>query len=133
MLANSLCRFYTVPGVSVHLDVNVDDVSLDIETAVPCGLIINELISNSLKHAFTDIEGTGIIRVSFARKGCSYVLKIHDNGKGLPASFDINNTTSMGLEIIAILTQQLDGNIRAQNDDGASFEITFPGVEKNAA
>ena len=133
MLANSLCRSYSVPGVSVYLDVNVDDLSLDIETAVPCGLIINELISNSLKHAFSEMEGTGIIRVSFSRQDGSYILKIQDNGKGLPESFDINNPTSMGLEIISILTQQLDGEICAQNEEGASFVITFPGVEKNAA
>ena len=133
MLANSLCRFYTVPGVSVHLDVQVDDVSLDIETAVPCGLIINELISNSLKHAFKETEGTGTIKVSFYRDACSYVLKIKDDGIGLPESFDLENTTSMGLEIISILTQQLDGNISAKNDKGASFEISFPGVEKRAA
>ena len=84
MLANSLCRFYTIPGVSVMLDVNVKDVSLDIETAVPCGLIINELVSNSLKHAFTPEKEVGTISISFMQVGCNYVLRIGDDGKGLP-------------------------------------------------
>jgi PAS domain S-box-containing protein len=131
MLANSLCRFYTIPGVSVNMDIHVEDVNLDIETAVPCGLIINELISNSLKHAFIDREGTATISVVFRHSGCQYVLQISDDGIGLPDDFDPSKSSSMGMEIISILTQQLDGCLHIDGNDGAAFEIAFPRKEKS--
>ena len=130
MLSNSLCRFYTIPGVSIHLDIQVEDVALDLETAVPCGLIINELISNSLKHGFNNHEGTGVISVSFKNAGCRYVLNVSDNGVGLPTDFDPDSGASMGMEIVSILTQQLDGRLQAVGDDGAHFEISFPVKQK---
>ncbi len=131
MLANSLCRFYSIPGVSILLDVQVDDVSLDLETAVPCGLIINEIISNSLKHAYKGREGTGTISVAFKKTDCSYVLEIRDDGIGLPEDFRLSNASTMGMEIVSILTQQLDGKIRILGSKGAAFEIKFPQKEKH--
>jgi PAS domain S-box-containing protein len=133
MLANSLCRFYAVSGVAVNLDIRVEDVSLDIESAVPCGLIINELISNSLKHAFIGREGRGTIWVDFARVGCRYVLRIGDDGVGLPVGFDIASSSTMGMEIVSILTQQLDGQLRTEAAKGACFEISFPRKAKHAS
>ena len=126
MLANSLCRFYEVPDVVVSLDINVDRVSLDIDSAVPCGLIINELISNSLKHGFVGRQGQGLVYVDFAQVDCRYVLRIGDDGIGLPVGFDLNVATSMGMEIVSILTQQLDGLIKVDGTQGACFEISFP-------
>ena len=130
MLANSLCRFYSVPGVSVSLDIHVDNVALDIETAVPCGLIINELISNSLKHAFKGREGRGTIFVTFKSVNCRYVLEIGDDGVGLPKGFEPSDSSSMGMEIVSILTQQLDGRLRVDGANGARFEISFPRKDK---
>lgn len=126
LLTNSLSRSYVVPGVSVFVDVNVENVVLDLETAVPCGLIINELVSNSLKHAFHDKEETGIIDIDFVTTDCSFDLRISDNGSGLPPDFDLSQNTSMGLEIVTILTDQLEGSLSAHNDDGAVFQISFP-------
>lgn len=125
-LTTSLSRSYSVPGVSVHVDVKVQNVLLDLETAVPCGLVINELVSNSLKHAFVGKEGVGIIDIDFAINDCNYELRIADNGIGLPPEFDVNRNTSMGLEIVSILTAQLEGTLSARNEDGAVFEIKFP-------
>ena len=130
MLANSLCRFYTIPGVSINLDIHVDDVKLDIETAVPVGLIINELVSNSLKHAFKGRKGCGTVSVSFRQVGCRYVLQISDDGVGLPVGFEPSMSSSMGMEIVSILTQQLDGRLQIDGSKGARFEISFPKVEK---
>jgi len=127
-LTNSLSRSYTVPGVSVFVDVNVENVVLDLETAVPCGLIINELVSNSLKHAFHDKEETGIIDIDFVSTDGSYDLRVADNGVGLPSDFDLKRNTSMGLEIITILIDQLEGTLSAYDDDGAVFQIQFPRV-----
>jgi PAS domain S-box-containing protein len=126
LLTNSLSRSYVVPGVSVFVDVNVENVVLDLGTAVPCGLIINELVSNSLKHAFHDKEETGIIDIDFVTTDCSFDLRISDNGSGLPPDFDLGQNTSMGLEIVTILTDQLEGSLSAHNDDGAVFQISFP-------
>ncbi|MCZ6503368.1 MAG: triple tyrosine motif-containing protein, partial [Gammaproteobacteria bacterium] len=130
-LATSLCRFYAVPGVDILLDINVDNVSLDLETAVPCGLIINEIISNSLKHAFENGQGTGTISVDFRVSGCSYVLNISDDGKGLPEDFQLVDGSSMGMEIVSILTQQLDGKIKIVGNQGAAFKISFPRKTKH--
>ena len=126
-----MCRFYVVPGVDILLDVKVDNVSLDLETAVPCGLIINEIISNSLKHAFNDGQGTGTISVDFRKSGCNYELNIGDDGKGLPEDFRLADSSSMGMEIVSILTQQLDGKIQIVGTHGAAFKIRFPRKTKH--
>jgi len=131
MLANSLHRFYSVPDTIVSLDIQVDNVALDIEIAVPCGLIINELISNSLKHAFKGQKGKGQIYIHFRSVGCQYLLEIGDNGKGLPSDFSVDSTTSMGMEIVSILTQQIDGRLDFESNEGASFKIAFPRKEKH--
>lgn len=125
-LTNSLSRSYSIPGVSVHVGVNVDNVLLDLETAVPCGLVINELVSNSLKHAFLGKEGVGMINIDFVAGDESYDLRIADNGLGLPADFDPHKNVSMGMEIVSILTMQLEGELKSHNDEGAVFEISFP-------
>ena len=133
MLANSLHRFYSVQGVIVRLDIQVFDVALDIDTAVPCGLIINELISNALKHAFKGREGRGTISVHFNKVGCRYVLEISDDGVGLPEGFEVESSSSMGMEIVSILTQQLDGRLKYESDNGSRFEISFPRKEKDGS
>lgn len=125
-LTTSLSRSYRVPGVSVHVAVSVDDVALDLETAVPCGLIINELVSNALKHAFRGMQGTGIIDINFVSNDSDYELRISDNGCGLPIDFDPNKKMSMGMEIVSILTTQLEGKLKSHNQEGAVFDIRFP-------
>lgn len=133
MLASQLCRFYTVSNVLVTMDIKVEDVRLDIETAVPCGLIINELISNSLKHAFNGDNPEGVIKVRFIKEGCSYKLVISDNGIGFSKDVDLSEGSSLGMEIVSILTRQLEGNLNYKGSNGARFEITFPLKEKEAA
>lgn len=132
-LSTSLSRSYRVPGVEVQVLVNVENVSLDLDTAVPCGLIINELVSNSLKHAFAGTNiGKGTITVDFIATGCGYELKIADNGVGLPESFDPSRNASMGMEIVSILTSQLEGTLSFRNEHGATFEIKFPRLLEHA-
>lgn len=129
MLANGLLQFYRFDDLAIGLQIDVDDIYLDIDRAVPCGLIINELVSNSLKHAWKGRSGTGTISISFKRnnEGKDYCFSIGDDGVGVPADFDIDSATSMGLEIVRILTQQLDGTIKLRNDKGTTFTIEFPG------
>jgi len=130
-LATGLCRFYTIPGVEVQLEIFVDKVSLQLDTAVPCGLIINELISNALKHGFQAHRGeAAIIDVQFVRDQDWYRLVIADNGSGLPADFDVHASGSMGMEIVDILTQQLEGRLSFDSMDGARFVVEFPALER---
>ena len=126
MLANSLHRFYRLPDIIVSLNIQVFNVALDIETAVPCGLIINELISNAFKHAFKGRTGKGRITVLFDQTETEYILRISDDGNGLPEGFSLDTQSSMGTEIVVILTHQIDGNITFCNENGASFQIVFP-------
>ena len=89
----------------------------------------NELVSNSLKHAYKGKTGSGTITISFLPKedGDGYRFSVADDGNGVPDDFDIEDTSSMGLEIVRILTQQLDGTISINNTEGTEFVIEFPG------
>jgi two-component sensor histidine kinase len=128
MLANGLMRFYRFDNLALRLELDVVDVFLDIDTAVPCGLIINELVSNALKHAFKGRTGTGVIRITFqiTPDGTHYRFSVSDDGIGLPADMDIRQSSSMGLEIVRILTEQLDGHWTCVSDGGTEFVIEFP-------
>ena len=127
-LANGLLRFYRFDNLAVRLELEVVDIFLDIDTAVPCGLIINELVSNSLKHAFKGRSGEGLIKVVFrvTENGENYRFSVADNGNGIPEDLVIEDANSMGLEIVRILTEQLDGHWSCQVDEGTVFIIEFP-------
>jgi two-component sensor histidine kinase/ligand-binding sensor domain-containing protein len=130
MLANGLLRFYRFDNLVVGLKLDVKNVFLDIDTAVPCGLIINELVSNALKHAYNGKAGSGTITIKFhpISDGSRYRFSVADDGVGVPDDFDIQSAPSMGLEIVRILTEQLDGNISINNQHGTEFIIEFPGA-----
>ena len=122
-LVVSLTRSYTVnPGVRISIDIG--DVALDIDTAIPCGLIINELISNSLKYAFKG-EKSGEIKISLTYEDGLYKLRVSDDGIGLPPEIDFRNTPSLGLQLVVTLTEQLKGSIEHITGKGTMFVITF--------
>ncbi len=99
---------------------------LDIDTALRCGLIISELISNTLKHAFPDGK-SGEIRVDFQIDAEeTYTLTVGDNGIGLPENLDIEQTQSLGLRLVQILTHQLKGTVRCEGEHGTVWKISFP-------
>ena len=95
---------------------------------MPCGLIINELVSNSLKHGFIGRTGEGRVHVKFgpSEDGALYRFSVQDDGNGIDPSIDIENATTMGLEIVRILTQQLDGHWTYRSNGGAEFAVEFP-------
>jgi two-component sensor histidine kinase len=97
---------------------------LNMETAVPCGLIISEIVSNSLKYAFPN-EMNGEILVSLKTVEDGYELIIKDNGIGLPEELNIDNNKSLGLILVNSLTEQLDGEITIQRNHGTEFKIRF--------
>jgi len=134
---------YNINSRQVKLEVQVEKVSIDVETAIPCGLIVNELVSNALKHAFPSdyAPGTGSQRVgeiqvkleqsiastTEAEPTHSYVLTVRDNGIGLPQDFDPDTTKTLGLTLVRGLVSQVQGNIEINGDQGTEFKVTFAG------
>lgn len=121
-LVQSLYRSYGTS--SITLEVEGSDVSLGIDAAIPCGLIINELVSNSLKHAFPDDKGK--IRICFRSKDDDIELVVSDNGMGIPDTIDFRTTESLGLHLVTILVEdQLKGTVSLERSNGTTFIITF--------
>jgi len=109
----------------VVLELEIADVALGIDRAIPCGLVINELISNALKHAFPDGRA-GTVRVELvAVDGGRLRLTVRDDGIGLPPGFAIDRAESLGLQLVHTLAEQLDAVLVVRSDGGAAFELTF--------
>jgi PAS domain S-box-containing protein len=126
-LVSDLSRMYRSEGRDVKLIVHVDAIGLDLDVATPCGIILNELITNALKHAFAKWpEGGGEIRVSFKRTGGSFALTVADNGVGLPDLSALDHTTSLGWVLIRALGEQIGGQIHVDGSRGVSCTVVFP-------
>jgi len=123
-LAADLFHTYAADPSLIKLSINVEDVMLDINTAIPLGLVVNELISNSLKHGFP--EGReGKINIDFHSEDATLILTVFDNGVGFPTDLDFRNTESLGLRLVNSLTEQIDGKIELDRSQGTEFKITF--------
>ena len=124
-LANSLFRSYREQAGRVRLNIHAEPITLGIDTAVPCGLLVNELVSNALKYAFPDGR-EGELRIRLTRnEDATCTLVVADTGVGLPEGFDIRESATLGMELIRSLTKQLDGHLEVDRDGGTSFSITF--------
>jgi PAS domain S-box-containing protein len=114
----------------IRLTVKAADVYAPISVAIPCGLIVNELVTNALEHAFPE-EGTDErpeyeVQVTMDRAGGEYVLRVRDNGRGLPAGVDWRTTESLGLRLVEIwATRQLGGTLEVDVEDGTTFTVRF--------
>jgi PAS domain S-box-containing protein len=117
---------YNIKKGTIIPVLDIDDIKLNIETSVPCGLIITELVSNSLKYAFPD-QPKGELEVSLKTKGDQYELTISDDGVGFPVNIDFKNTDSLGLQLVNSLTDQIDGKIELTSapGKGTEFKIYF--------
>ena len=125
-LADHLFSSYGTDSKAIKLHVKVKDVSLDINTAIPCGLILNEIISNSLKHAFPDGRKGKIKIVMKSLKKNEIELTVSDNGIGIPDDVDFRETESLGLHLVSILAEdQLRGKIKLDKTKGTRFQIKF--------
>ena len=123
--APSLVEFYGAQG-RVEIAIIGDGVTLELERAVPYGLLLNELLSNALKHAFAG-EREGRIVISFARAGGTGTLSVVDDGVGLASGFEIDKVTSLGLKLVRNLARQLRGEVSFRDaDPGTAFEVQFP-------
>ncbi|MDP1744180.1 MAG: PAS domain S-box protein, partial [Bacteroidota bacterium] len=127
-ITNNLIYSYT-QNQTIDLKLDVGAIFLDLDSAIPCGLIINEIVTNALKYAFTEQEN-GEVSVSLTQKNDFIQLTISDNGKGLPSNIDFRNTESLGMQLVVTLVQQLGGEIVLDNSNGAKYTITFKMINK---
>ncbi|WP_321506554.1 PAS domain S-box protein [uncultured Methanoregula sp.] len=124
-LTKQIFQFYNIRHNQVAITITMDEITADIDTLIPAGLILNELVSNSLKHAFP--EGRkGIISIECERQESNTLRFIyHDDGAGLPPGFDWKNTESLGLRLVNNLVDQLNGTIDLSEGNGTTFIITL--------
>lgn len=131
-LSRFLYSTYMADPERITLKVDAGHLSIEIDRAIPCGLIVNELVSNALKHAFPDgRKGEITIRLCSGNDGMIR-LTVGDNGTGLPPGVDFRNTATLGLQLVNMLTKQLQGEFSILNDGGAVFSICFKSQVKNA-
>jgi PAS domain S-box-containing protein len=117
----NLCR---IDASAMTTEINVQDIGLDLESAVPCCLIINELLTNAFKHAFPDNRDR-VLNVCFIKTDETYILTIKDNGIGLPKGFNYLEANTLGLQLINVLTKQLRGTFQIKSDKGTEAVVTF--------
>ncbi len=118
-------KYIYAPEKEIHYDLHINDILLDVNHAIPCGLILNELITNAFKHAFPNTE-SGNISIWFKSVNKNgYEICVKDNGIGLPKDMDINNIESLGLNLITVLAKQIDGEIKVERNGGTTFVIRF--------
>ncbi len=128
-LSATLFRSYDFKAKTIALKLEVSPVFLNIDTAIPCGLILNELLSNSLKHGFpNDTPGEVLIQLD-ANADQSFSLTVQDNGVGFPQTVNFKTSKSIGLQLISGLTKQLHGTIEMSSDRGTLCKITFNEVK----
>ena len=124
-LATSLFHSYEGIEEKIALRLEIGEIALGLETAIPCGLILNELVTNAFKYAFPDGK-TGEVLIDLRDgPGAACVLKVRDNGIGLPPNVDFDNPTTLGLRLVQDLTYQLGGRIEINREGGTEFALTF--------
>jgi two-component sensor histidine kinase len=123
-LVEDVFQSYLPVGLTVNWAVKVANLDLELDLAIPCGLIVNELVSNAIKYAFPDGPG-GEILILFEKKSSQYSLMIQDNGIGFPDCLDFQHTESLGMQIVCALTRQLGGTIELNRISGTTFTIVF--------
>jgi two-component sensor histidine kinase len=125
-LAKSISDAYLSGRGNINVNLDIEDLSIELDELIPCGLIINEVLANSFKHAFSETED-GQILITLRKSPDNMVrLEIMDNGKGLPEDFDIKGIDSLGLKIVNTLVVQLDAEMALEGRDGTRFSIIFP-------
>ncbi|HEX2868253.1 MAG TPA: PAS domain S-box protein [Ignavibacteriales bacterium] len=120
-----LQRNYITDGKKIDFDISLDPIRLSIDTAIPCGLIVNELVSNAMKYAFTG-KDSGILILSVKKHEDGFVrMEIADNGRGFGPGFDIGSVSTLGLQLVQNLVDQIGGSMEVEDSSGVKFSITF--------
>lgn len=125
-LAEALVRSYSSPTLRVNLKVDTDSLYFDVDTSVPAGLVVTELVTNALKYGYN--EG-GMLNLFIALKKIddqdNVYLEVRDEGPGIPDKVDWRNTNTLGLQLVTMLAEQLEGKVELKNNGGTSFKIEF--------
>jgi two-component system CheB/CheR fusion protein len=123
-MSEDLFAFYSIDRDRIGLRTDLGAEFLTISQAVPCGLILNELITNSLKHAFPE-ERKGFVHISFKCSDDECILEVADDGAGLQEGIEPQKSTSMGLQLVRLIVEQLDGTLSVRTNGGTHFTISF--------
>jgi two-component sensor histidine kinase len=121
-LVRHIMSTYGMKEGEMGLELSIDNINLNIDTMIPCGLILNELVTNSLKHAFDDIKSSEI-GISLKEDDGQATLVYSDNGRGIPEHVNLQNSDTLGLQIINMLAVQLKGTVKLERDEGTRFTI----------
>jgi len=124
-LITNLYISFGVDAEKIKAVLKISDVNLNVSTAIPCGLIINELVTNCLKHAFPGDRKGEIVLSLQPLDGGGYELIVSDNGIGFPEQIDFRNTETLGLKLVISLTSQLDGEVELNRTGGSTVTIRF--------
>lgn len=123
-LVKNLIHSYQVYDIKINLIFDFKDIKLDLDHAIPCGLIVNEIVSNTLKYAFVG-RAEGSIFLSIKTQKNTYYLEIGDDGIGLPNGIDIENTETLGLQLVCSLVEQINGTLKLKDENGTRYLIIF--------
>ena len=125
-LTDYLETTYDSQAGNIILKTNVQNILLNLDTAIPCGLIINELVSNSMKYAFPG-EESGTIEVSLLVSSADSIsLSVEDDGIGITTNITIENSPSLGLQLVHLLVKQINGTLKTERENGTRVEIILP-------
>lgn len=123
-LVPSLVESYGIDSGAVVFSINANEVLLPLNIAIPCGLIVNELVTNALKHAFP--EGRqGEIRIELLKQDTQILLSVSDNGAGVPADFDLKKRNTLGLQLVSLLADQISAHLSIARANPTRFSLTF--------
>ena len=122
-LVRDILRSYSSVSSNINTEVDADEIYLNMDTALPMGLIVNELVSNSIKYAFSDEKGIIYIKLEF--NNGEYILTVSDDGIGIPSDIDPFEVSSLGLKLVVSLSIQLEALLEVHNNNGTTFKLTF--------
>jgi two-component sensor histidine kinase len=124
-LSSHLFQSYAAEAPGIRLHMELDDLALDVDTAIPCGLILNELLTNALKYVYPDGR-SGDIYIMLRADAEHVALRERDTGIAFPAGVDFRNTESLGLQLVDMLTEQLGGTLTLMGEGGTMFTLSIP-------
>lgn len=127
-LADNLLLVYAENKRELLINYSLDNLLVDFDIAIPIGLIVNEVVTNSTKHAFLDKE-KGRIDIALEKKTHTINIIIKDDGIGIPVNFDAENNKTLGLQLVKLLVNQLNGKYKIYREEGTTVQIEIPFIE----